>query len=165
MLANNQDIVKLLLDKKCNPNINNKTNQYPKDIAFRHSIKDDDTSSKILDLLVDAEHHQLGFNNSSAHMSNYTKDELQLCGAGSNDLPIQYTLHKQQTTKSNPRPTMVVLHTLHHQTQLLPQLCNFLEKKRHKKPFIYKKRWVIVAKPYILWSKQVIDINELCLRS
>lgn len=169
VLSNNEEIVDLLLEKNCNPNINNKTNQYPKDIAFQKQSEhgkenlNGDNKNRILELLNDAEYHQLGVNNLSAHMSNYTRDELQLCGAGSNDLPINFVLEKQATIKTNPRPTMVILHTLHHETQFLPDLADFLEKKRHAKPFIYQKRWVIVAKPYILWSKNQIEIEELSL--
>ena len=59
-------------------------------------------------------------------------------------------------------PTMVVLHALSEKTQNgLPELQGWVEKRRVTSPHIYQKRWLIVAKPYLLWSKNEKHIDEL----
>ena len=70
--------------------------------------------------------------------------------------------------KQNPKkqtigkaPTIVRYHELTSATKELPVLEAWLLKKRLKKPHIYQKRWVIVAKPYVLWNKTQKSIQEL----
>lgn len=65
----------------------------------------------------------------------------------------------------NPKkaPTMVVLHALTEKTQGLPDLKGWVEKRRDSRPFTYQKRWLIVAKPYLLWTKNERQLDELSI--
>lgn len=57
-------------------------------------------------------------------------------------------------------PTMVQIHTISEESQDLPELEGWLEKKRGHSPKIYQKKWVVVAKPYILWSDKKTHIDD-----
>ena len=143
---NNVAMVELLLQHNCDTGVLNKYNKFAKDIARSEKNK----PIEIMLSKANAEQNVLGLKSSHSMERNYEQQSgaMQTMAIGTS---------KPQMAKVT---TIMKLDNLSDETRELPPLLGYLDKRRNKAPHSWNKRWVIVAKPYILWDEKQIFIKE-----